>query len=36
MGNYYSLRSLTEFDLPGTIARFPRAHWFDHQPLSQM
>jgi Glycosyl transferase family 2 len=36
MGNYYSLQALTEFDLPATITRFPRNHWFDRQPLSQM
>jgi len=35
-GNYYSLRSLTEDALAETVARFPRAHWFDHQPLALM
>lgn len=35
-GNYYSLQALTEEELPRTVARFPRNHWFDHQPLSEL
>ena len=36
MGNYYSLRSLSEFDLQSTIVRFPRTHWVDHRPLARL
>jgi hypothetical protein len=35
-GNCYSLRALTEDGLTETVARFPREHWFDHQPLALM
>jgi hypothetical protein len=35
-GNYYSLRVLTEDGLGETVARFPRVHWFDQEPLSLM
>jgi len=34
MGNYYSLRALSEFDLASTVSRFPRSHWLDHRPLA--
>jgi GT2 family glycosyltransferase len=34
MGNHYALRTLTEFDLPGTAERLPHSYWFDHRPLS--
>jgi hypothetical protein len=35
MGNYYNLRALSEYDLEATVARFPRNHWLDQQPLSR-
>jgi hypothetical protein len=34
MGNHYAMRTLTEFDLPGTAERLPHSYWFDHRPLS--
>jgi glycosyltransferase involved in cell wall biosynthesis len=36
LGNYYDLRTLEPMDLPETVARFPRNHWFDWQPLVEM
>jgi glycosyltransferase involved in cell wall biosynthesis len=36
IGNYYSLEALTELDLPATVERFPRHHWFDGQPLAEL
>ncbi len=36
IGNYYDLAELNEANLLDTIARFPRYHWFDQQPLDEM
>lgn len=36
MGNYYSLRTLGEADLEATVMRFPRSHWLDQRPLSEL
>lgn len=35
-GNYYWLADLTEATLATTTQRFPRAHWFDRQPLANL
>jgi len=35
-GNYYLLSALTPASFETTVQRFPRAHWFDHQPLSAL
>jgi glycosyltransferase involved in cell wall biosynthesis len=36
IGNYYDLSVLNETDLLDLVERFPRWHWFDRQPLSEL
>jgi hypothetical protein len=36
IGNYYELAELNEANLLETVERFPRFHWFDQQPLSEL
>jgi hypothetical protein len=36
MGNYYELAELNGANLLETVECFPRYHWFDQHPLSEM